>query len=171
MSLLVLMCGIPGSGKSTLAKGLVNEEFDLYVSRDEIRFEIVPPEHGYFSQEDLVFDTFIQRIADGIKEDKTVFADATHLTVKARKKVLHRLVQFGAKPDDIDIIWVNTPIDVAIERNERRKGTRAYVPTGVIRRMGLQIEEPEYDEIPEGYNNIFIKEVNLTLGLKPKEKH
>ena len=37
-------------------------------------------------------------------------------------------------------------LPIALEQNEKRKGTRAYVPKSVIRRMYNQFEFPNYDE-------------------------
>lgn len=140
MANLILMMGIPGSGKSTLAKSKFINEKDLYISRDEIRFNIVPPEAPYFSKENEVFDEFVRQIQAGIdnKEKRYVVADATHLNGGSRLKLLNRLNR-----DFIEtyVIFVNTPLEIALERNSKREG-RENVPEHIIRNMYNSIEKP-----------------------------
>ena len=83
---LYIMCGIPGSGKSTYAKTYLTNT--LYVSRDEIRFKLVKEDEDYFSKENEVFDTFIAKINEGLRQSLDVVADATHLNSKSRLKLL-----------------------------------------------------------------------------------
>ena len=143
MNKLVIMCGIPGSGKSTYAKAHMCPAFDEYVSRDEIRFAIVHDDEEYFSHEKEVFRLFVEQIARALKSGATVWADATHISKSSRLKLLRAL---PVKPDSIEILWMNTPYDLAIERNESRKGTRSYVPVSAINRMFYSMEPPEFQE-------------------------
>ena len=126
-------------------------------------------EEEYFSQEDIVLDTFITQIAAALKQDTVVIADATHLTPKARNKVLFLLSQKRINPEYIDVVYMQTPIEQCLARNEKRKGTRAYVPKQVIRRMAAQLVEPTYGEITGGYDNIWIKNPNHVIYIKNKE--
>lgn len=151
MNKLIIMCGIPGSGKSTYAKANMSPAFDEYVSRDEVRFSIVREDEEYFSHEGEVFNTFVKRIAKALRSGATVWADATHLTRASRLKLLRAL---PVKPDAIEILWMNTPCETALERNEGRFGTRAYVPPSVIKRMFYQMEPPEFREDKFYYNTI-----------------
>lgn len=143
MANLILMMGIPGSGKSTIAKKKLKET-DLYISRDEIRFSILKPEDNYFSKENEVFEEFVKQIQAGIdnKEIKNVFADATHLNHGSRMKLLNKLNRFGI---DTYILFINTPLEIALERNSKREG-RALVPDNVIKNMHQSIEAPKKDE-------------------------
>lgn len=143
MSKLIIMCGIPGSGKSTYAKNHLCPAFDEYVSRDEIRFSIVKEDEEYFSHEGEVFNTFVQTISRYLRSGARVWADATHLNKSSRLKLLRAL---PIKPDSIEILWMNTPCELALERNENRAGTRSYVPSSVIKRMFYQMEPPEFQE-------------------------
>lgn len=159
MNKIILMCGIPGSGKSTYAKENMCPAFDEYVSRDEVRFSIVREDEEYFSHEGEVFNVFIKRIVKQLKSGATVWVDATHLTKSSRLKLLRAI---PVKLDCIDLIWMNTPCEVALERNENRKGTRAYVPPSVIKRMFYQMEPPEFQEDKFHYNTI--------IEVSPEEK-
>lgn len=159
MSTLIMVTGIPGSGKSTLIKNLIKED-EVYVSRDEIRFSMVKEGEEYFSKEAEVFDQFIATINEALEDDKIVWADATHLNEKARLKVLNAL---KARPDLLEIIWVNTDLDTAISQNNLRKGTRAFIPPSVIRRMSAQLRKPKFHEGNFTFDAIGVKNKNEPL--------
>lgn len=144
MANLILMMGVPGSGKSTLAKKLFSKEQDIYISRDEIRYSIVPPEAPYFSKEKEVFSEFVRQVQAGIdnKEKRFVIADATHLNPASRLKLLDRL---NRDLIDTHIVFLRVPLKVAIERNAKRTG-REYVPESTIRNMYNSIAAPTKKE-------------------------
>ena len=153
MSKLIMMCGVPGSGKSTWIK---NNYSDIApVSRDAIRFEILDERGGeYFDYEDEVFESFIHQIIGSLAVDEITIADATHLTKKARAKVLNKVANFA---DEVEAIVMDVHLITALERNDMREG-RAFVPRGVIRRMYFQMETPTREE---GFDKItFIREDN-----------
>ena len=151
MSKLIMMCGVAGSGKSTWIRN--NFPDITTVSRDAIRFEILD-ERGsdYFAYEDEVFEKFIHQIIDSLAADEVTIADATHLNVKARAKVLRKVAKFA---DEIEAVVMDVHLITALERNDKREG-RAFVPRGVIRRMYFQSETPT---AAEGFTKItFIRE-------------
>lgn len=148
---LIMMMGCPGSGKSTFIETHKQDE-DVWVSRDEIRFNLVQPNEEYFSKEKEVFKTFAGTIDVWLHCGYTVFADATHLTRASRNKLLRALKE---TPNEIWVIWMKTPLETAFERNQTREGTRAFVPKGQVHRMYTSIEEPSFEE---GFNKIIIVE-------------
>ena len=129
---IYLLCGLPGSGKSTWAKARKTWR-DAYVSRDEVRFAIVKENEQYFSKEEEVFNTFIDKIIKKMKTHSTIYIDATHLSEKARNRVLDRLPL-----SNVDIIPVNfyISLDTCCYRNDLRSG-RAHVPTSAICKMNF----------------------------------
>lgn len=146
---LYLMCGLPGSGKSTFLKTKIkNKETSAIISRDEIRFALVKPEEEYFSHENEVYTELWKRINEALTVKKDVFVDQTSLTPKARKWLLSHVHNY----DYANLIWIDENLNTCLERNELRKGTRSYVPRGVIRRMAAQFIEPSLDE---GFDYIF----------------
>ena len=161
MSKLRLMCGVPGSGKSTYAKSML-QEGEVYISRDEIRFSMVAEDEPYFSKEDEVFETFVHTIVVNLRDGKTVYADATHLNAKSRLKLLNEIEMY-LMPHEIEIICMKTPLELCLERNENRKGTRAYVPQDVICKMYRAFSCPRYYEIPVGYSKIWVKEPDTAI--------
>ena len=140
---LYIMVGCPGSGKSTYAKK--NFPNALYVSRDEIRFSLVKENEEYFSKETEVFQKFINEINSALSTSAEIVADATHLNVKSRKKLLLNL-NIDKEKTEIHMIVMRTPLKTCIIRNENRKGTRSYVPPNIIKRMYSSFTQPTTEE-------------------------
>ncbi len=142
MSSLVLMMGVPGSGKTTYAKKFMGDN-DIYVSRDEIRFSLVKEDEPYFSKEDEVLKTFIKTVDDALPIAKRyVIADATHLNMGSRAKLLKNLHN---KPNAIYVIYMAVSLETALERNAQRVG-RALVPESSIKNMFQSISLPRKEE-------------------------
>lgn len=148
---LYVMIGCPGSGKTTYAKKALMNDNTVYVSRDEVRFALLQEGEEYFSKEKEVYREFIWKIYNAIyNEHKDVIADATHLNERSRAKLFSSLPLDFSKIDVIGI-FLNTPLDICIKRNNMRKGTKTYVPEAQVRKMFFSIKKPNYEE----YNNIF----------------
>ena len=142
MASLILMMGVAGSGKTTYAKKMM-KDCDIYVSRDEIRFALVKEDEPYFSKEDEVLQTFIKTIDDALLiAQRYVIADATHLNMGSRTKILKNLHN---KPDHIYVIYVAVSLQTALERNAQREG-RALVPESSIKNMYKSITLPRKEE-------------------------
>ena len=159
MSKLTLMSGIPGSGKSTWLKDHINPS-DVIVSRDAIRFSLLGPDDDYFAKENQVFKMYIAQINQALNEGHDVYADATHLNRASRNKLLSNIS--SKELDEIGVIFMNTSLETALERNDLREGL-AFVSKGQIKRMFYSIQEPDLEE---GFN--FIVKVNEDGSLKGK---
>lgn len=142
---LYIMIGIPGSGKSTYAKYAIMNENTIYISRDDIRFSFLSDTDNYFAKEKQVYKEFIKQINDNLKEDYNVIADATHLNRKSRNALFHNLHIDRTKVTVIGV-YINTPLEICLERNETRKGGRTFVPPHEIHNMYLRMEPPTYNE-------------------------
>lgn len=114
---------------------------------------MVAENEEYFSKEKVVFREFIRRINEALDNGLDVFADATHLNKASRNKLL-RAISPKTIPQ-VDVIWIKTPLNECLNRNDNRKGTRSFVPKSVVRRMFYQIEKPEFEE---GFDTIYIVE-------------
>ena len=171
MKKLIMMMGIPGAGKSTWAKKFVASQPEgevIYISRDEIRNSFVKPgAENYFSKENSVYGTFVKKIKDGLAENKTVIADATHINEASRSKLL-RALGISLKDCTVEIVYLHVHTQKALIQNENRIHTRGYVPRGVIRRMSNQITEPTFEE---GFNIIRIINEDGTEVLKVPEEN
>ena len=141
MSKLFIMMGAPGSGKTTWCKNNVPKNA-AYISRDEIRFNIIKDEDSYFSKEKIVYDIFINKINEALESGLDVYADQTSLNAGSRKKLINAL---NKKPDEIIGIYFTTPLDIVLQRNAQRTG-RALVPEDVVINMFNSLTRPTLDE-------------------------
>lgn len=160
---LYIVCGAPGSGKSTfLSKNKANNE--VIISRDEIRFAILDKKGGeYFDHEEEVYSTFVENIVKNLVNGTNVYADATHLNPISRAKLIRAIKRKTNLKINYFAIYFNVPLNVCLERNNFRKGTRAYVPVDALKNMYSTFESPIKEE---GFiscwsidkNNFIIKE-------------
>lgn len=77
-----------------------------------------------------------------------MYADATHLNPASRAKVINKLKY---RPDEINVIYKKVSLEMALERNNKRKGI-AVVPDEVIKSMYAGFLEPQdYEDIDNVY--------------------
>ena len=131
---------------------------DKYISRDEIRFSFLKDEDEYFARENEVFDEFIKQINNSLMIYDNVFADATHLNFASRNKTISRI---NVPVDEINVVFLDTPLDICIERNAKREG-RKFVPETVIKNMHKSIKFPEKEE---GINKVYIVKDNNPIQI------
>jgi len=145
MPTLYILCGPSGCGKTTWATNFMKEHNDIrYVSRDEIRFQLVNPDESYFSREKEVFRSFANIIRHTLVDGFDCIADATHLNEFSRRKLTQAIDMYFK---DYEIVYVsfNVNVDTCIEHNANREG-RANVPETVIRNMCRDFRAPSIDE-------------------------
>lgn len=141
-----LTVGIPASGKSTFIRKQIKENGGTYVSRDEVRFSIITDEDDYFGKENLVFDTFAQKVQNTIDDEngpEDVYVDATHISRGSRRKILNRLSFGNVK----ELVWLyfDVSAETALARNMSRTG-RSLVPETAILSMAENITKPKPNE-------------------------
>lgn len=148
MSILYILCGIPGSGKTFWANNFLKTHPEVqYISRDAIRFKLLETNDDYFAKEKKVFNIFSTQITALLRSGQSVIADATHISVPSRAKLVNSIVNRGLTLEDfsIEFIFINTSLDRCMKNNELRAG-REYVPKSVLRRMWHQFEPPTVNE-------------------------
>ena len=154
--ILWIMCGAPGSGKSYFAKNILwKNTKSYYISRDEIRYEMVEPGESYFKKETAVFNEFIKRIQIIIdsKVEANIIVDATHLNTASRMKLLRHLnLNSNIK---VIPVWMKTSERTCLARNKTRTG-RECVPEDALHRMFMSRSHPSKDP----YKYAGILEVN-----------
>ena len=161
MRRLVIMCGVPGSGKSTYVRNHLYEfNKPIIISRDDIRFSMVPEGEPYFSKEDEVFAEFKKQINNSLaRGDGDTIVDATHINKNSRRKLLNVVSKENLKGTKIVFICIDVRLNTALRRNERRVG-RAIVPEDAIRNMYNNFKVPKVSEFDYLDNEIaIIKEV------------
>lgn len=148
--ILYILCGCAGCGKTTWANAFIASReicnIDIrYVSRDEIRFTMLKDGEDYFSHEEEVFNTYVERIKDCLNSHLDVIADATHITKGSRKKLLQALDRKLICNFNIIFVYFDTPYEVCCGRNASREG-RARVPEDVMASMWRNFQKPSMTE-------------------------
>ena len=148
---LYILCGVPGCGKTTWVREKMKENINPiepkwgYVSRDEVRFSIIKEEDDYFAKEKQVFNEYVNRICNSLKDTYTVntIADATHLNKISRDKLVNAIYRKCPELNfDIVMVYFDVPVEVCKFRNAKRSG-RARVPDNVIEKMYASFEFPK----------------------------
>ena len=148
---LYILCGVPGCGKTTWVREKMKENINPiepkwgYVSRDEVRFSIIKEEDDYFAKEKQVFNEYVNRICNSLKDTYVVntIADATHLNEISRNKLLNAIHRAMPNLDfDVVMVYFDVPVEVCKFRNAKRSG-RARVPDNVIEKMYASFEFPK----------------------------
>lgn len=139
MNTLIIMIGVPGCGKTTYSKRLLEDHPDWeYVSRDEVRYQYVEDKAHYFDHEHEVYKEFCNRIDMHLINEKTVIADATHLSQKSRNALLNTLTVI---PDKIIGVVFITPFEECFRRNAMREGI-TRVPDAQMYKMRNAFKAP-----------------------------
>lgn len=163
MATLFLVCGIPGSGKSTFLSQFVKKSSSLIISRDKIRFSLLKDGEDYFAHEPIVEQMFYTGISKALELGYDVFADQSSISPSARRKIKNRVHGFS----EINIIWIDTPIEVCIERDSKREG-RARVGEKVIKNMLANFTPPTFEE---GFANIYKYKDETLIKIKKGDDH
>ena len=149
---IYMMVGAAGAGKSTFIKDHLPNA--CVVSRDTARFEVMDKHHteDYFKYEKEAFALFISRIEKAIQDgNKSIVIDATHLTPKARKRVLNRIKSKDNKLV-IDALVIRPTLEQHIKQNAQRTG-RAFVPVDAIVKQYNSYIQPTCEE---GFDHVII---------------
>ena len=151
MNNLYILCGLPGCGKTSWTRNKMKENTSstdpkwAYVSRDEVRFSLIKEEDDYFAKEKLVFNEFVKRICNSLKDTYVIntIADATHLNEISRNKLLNAIHRTMPNMNfDVVMVYFDVPVEVCKFRNAKRSG-RARVPDNIIEKMCASFEFPK----------------------------
>lgn len=150
MKKIILLAGLPACGKSTFARRLETEPHAaIVICPDEFR-KVITGQDFFRPAEEFVWATVKATVRTILTyRDKFVCVDATNLTVGSRKQWVDIAKELEIP---IDIMWFDTPIEVCLERNEKRE---RKVPVSIIENMEKSKVKPTYEE---GFTNIWDKE-------------
>lgn len=126
MKEVIIMIGYPGSGKTTICKDIFEK-------------------HNYHIVSGDIFKTSSKMIKDAIKHlDTSIVFDSTAGTKEKRLE----FIQFAQKYNlPVRALWVQTPMDVSMERNKQRaliSGSK--IPDVVYYVYRKNFDEPNEDE-------------------------
>lgn len=146
---LYILCGPSGCGKSTWRDNFIKEHSEdniHYVSRDEIRFSMLKEGENYFAHEKEVFKEFANTIAQTLVNGFDVIADATHLNLASRNKLLNAI---DNQIPDYDytikyVVFYTSMVD-CIQRDDAREGL-THVGPEVIQGMFRSFHAPTLKE-------------------------
>lgn len=148
MKKLYLMIGPAGSGKSTWVREHAAPGTSAHISRDRIRFQMVKESEYYFSREDEVYMEFTRQIYSALCREwvDEVYADATHLSKKARAKLVSEIDSLYGADYDLIAVVIKPELETCLAQNAQRTG-RELVPEKVIRNMYNSFEHPLKDDL------------------------
>ncbi|MBW4582981.1 MAG: AAA family ATPase [Tildeniella nuda ZEHNDER 1965/U140] len=132
---LVILIGLPGSGKSSLATMLLQACSQRHlVSTDAIRSRLFGDEaaQGHWLKVWREVGRQFQQIAQQrtMRQASEAIYDATNAVRRDRCRAIALARAYGFT--DIVSVWVNTPLEVCLQRNQQRD---RQVPDAVILRM------------------------------------
>ena len=149
MRTFYLLSALPGSGKSTWAKRFkIDHPEANIVSSDAIRIELLGKVDD-FSNEPLIWDTFLKRIHEyGKAEETIVIADSTNILNKYRSFYLEQTPEF----DKHILVMFDIPLPIVFAQNKLREQDR-IVPEEAMKRMAKLFEAPT-KQISEAYDQV-----------------
>lgn len=153
MSKLIILMGPAGCGKSTYINKMKSKN-DIVVSSDAIR-EIYFGDVNDQTHNKEVFKIFYNKISKALNAGKTVYADATNISVLSRKSYKKYL-----KNHTVEIHIIPTTLDLCKKQNRLRD---RHVPDYVIERMYNNIQMPTVDE---GFDVYIVRRLNDTYILE-----
>jgi len=140
---LIILCGIPCAGKSTLAKGIADLLENKYeysatvVTSDTFRHMTPTYQYRFEAElEQFVRDATYETIRTGLKHGLIVISDDINYYASIRRHLVRIAEQCKA---DYAIIYVNTPLETALEWNKKRGEP---VPNSLIEEIYYKLDEP-----------------------------
>lgn len=142
---LILLVGLSASGKSTVAAQIAKENANtVIVSSDSIREELTG---NYADQEhnEEVFRIFHDRIRRNLENKRNVIADATNLTLKARRATMDKIN--GLDIEKICYITAKPFVQCKKDNLNREHPVPEEVLSAQIRRFQVPFYEEGFDKI------------------------
>ena len=140
---LVILCGVPCSGKSTLAKEVANllenkfKYSTAVVTSDTFRHMIPTYQYRFEPElEQFVRGATYETIRAALKQGLVVISDDINYYASIRRRLVRMAQQCKA---DYAIIYVNTPLEVAIDWNKKRGEP---IPNSLIEEIYYKLDEP-----------------------------
>ena len=152
---LLLLIGLPGSGKSFYVQELLRDcLLRRVISTDEIRsrlFGNAATQGAWLRVRREVGLELRQAVIQiGTGEISEAIYDATNVVRRQRREAIALARQCGFT--QITGVWLNTPVELCLERNQIRDRT---VPPAVILKMNRSLLAAP-PALPEGFNQLIL---------------
>jgi len=159
MTTVIVLIGIPASGKSSFARSIVQSYSSpiKVVSPDLIRVELYGDrsENQYQGNWQEIYAQIKLQFQESYQAQKSVIYDATNCRIQYRQEIISLSKNIGFNL--ITGIWLNVPLWICLQRNERRLHP---VPESVILDMyrSLMTRSPSLNE---GFDRLMIKDEGM----------
>ena len=157
--MLVMTVGMPGSGKTTLIKPFADTHGLTYVSRDAIRKKMFG-DPLIQANKDLVWNEANQQVQYAFVSGKSLVYDATFAEQEKRNEFIMLMRSMGWKK--IIGLYVNTPFDVAKERNLNREHV---VPESELEKFFIGPLTANPPSLDDGFDELYTLENLETFKL------
>jgi predicted kinase len=149
----IILIGIPASGKSSLMNKLVqsNPTPLNVISPDLIRSQLYGGSHIQGSWQEI-YEQIELQFQTSSQAQTSVIYDATNCRSSDRQEIITLAKTMGFS--SITGIWLNVPLWVCLERNERRTHP---VPESVISEMYKSLMQRS-PSLSEGFDHLMIQE-------------
>lgn len=141
---LIVIMGLPASGKSTLCERL-EARGAIRVNRDEIRKRLYG-DAGTLGDPKEVNREYYNELRAAFAKGKPVLSDNVNITIFHRRGTLQAAAEAGYT--DITIVWVDVPLETALERNRKRD---RRVPEDAITSMDADLRKEGGPGVDEGH--------------------
>lgn len=140
------MCGLPSSGKSTISRNVASLLEDkhgistMVVSSDDFRNMLSHSTSGFKPEREAPVKTLYEKaIATGLENGFVVISDDLNYYKSMRSDLRHIAKHSNS---DYDIIFVDTPVEVALKWNQQRDKP---LPPALIEEISQKFDPPKGD--------------------------
>ncbi len=140
------MCGLPSSGKTTIGKNvafLLEDKHGIptmVISSDDFRDMLSHSSKGFKPERETSVKTLYEKaIATGLENGFLVISDDLNY-YKSMRSDLRQIAK--RSNSDYDIVFVDTPVEVAIKWNQERDSP---IPTSLIEEINQKLDPPKGD--------------------------
>lgn len=143
---LLIICGLPSSGKSTISRNVASQLEDkhgiatMVVSSDDFRTMLSNSTSGFKPEREAPVKTLYEKaIATGLENGFVVISDDLNYYKSMRSDLRHIAKHSNS---DYDIVFVDTPVEVALKWNQQRDKP---LPPELIEEINQKLDPPKGD--------------------------
>jgi selenocysteine-specific elongation factor len=143
---LLIMCGLPASGKTIISKNVASLLEDkhgistMILSSDDFRNMLSYSSKGFKPERETPVKLLYEKaIATGLEQGFLVISDDLNYYKSMRSDLRHIAKRADS---DYDIVFVDTPVEVAIKWNQERGSP---IPSSLIEEINQKLDPPKGD--------------------------